>query len=311
MVSQPSYNPNGNRSNKGGRLRNRAIVDTFEPGSTMKAITLAAAMELGYISEKTTIDTDKGYLKVGKRRVTDPKRYGVLDPAGVLRKSSNVGSATIALKMPAKSYWQMLGRFGFGSEVGVDFPGEAQGRLIDHVNWADIDHANMAFGYGISVSALQLAQAYSIIAADGVRRPLSLLRVDQPVEGERVLSKTNAVKLRRMMEGVVSSEGTAPKAAVSGYRVAGKTGTVKKLGKNGYEDKKYRALFAGMAPATNPRLVTIVVFDEPRGKEYYGGHVAAPVFSEVMEHALRLLNVQPDSKESVEGLQMAAAGGAE
>jgi cell division protein FtsI (penicillin-binding protein 3) len=267
-------------------------------------------MELGYISEKTPIDTGKGFIKVGSNKVTDPKRYGVLDPAGVLRKSSNVGSATIAMKMPAKSYWQMLGRFGFGQEVKVDFPGEAQGRLIDFHRWAEIDHANLAFGYGISVSALQLAQAYSVIAADGVKRPLSLMKVREAPQGQRVLSKANAAKLRRMMEAVVSTEGTAPKAAVSGYRVAGKTGTVKKLGKKGYEEKKYRALFAGMAPATKPRLVTVVVFDEPRGKAYYGGLVAAPVFSEVMEHALRLLNVTPDSKESVDGLQMAAVAGA-
>ncbi|MEJ2321156.1 MAG: penicillin-binding protein 2, partial [Gammaproteobacteria bacterium] len=311
IVSQPSYNPNGSRSNRGGRLRNRAIVDTYEPGSTMKPVTLAIAMELGYISEKTTIDLTQGFIRVGNRRIKDPKRYGVIDPAGVLLKSSNAGSATIALKIPARSYWQMLGKFGFGEEVGVNFPGEAQGRLSDYVNWVEIDHANLAFGYGISVSALQLAQAYSIIAADGVKRPLSLLKVEAPVEGERVLSKATAVTLRRMMEGVVSSEGTAPKAAVSGYRVAGKTGTVKKFGKNGYADKKYRSLFAGMAPASNPRLVTIVLLDEPRGKHYYGGLVAAPVFSEVMEHALRLLNVKPDSKEAVEGLQMAAVGGAE
>ena len=310
MVSQPSFNPNGSRSNKGGRLRNRAIVDTFEPGSTMKPFTVATALELGYITEKTTIDLSKGFIKVGNRTVKDPKRYGVIDPAGILLKSSNAGSATIALKMPQEKYWQMLDRLGFGHEAGVQFPAEARGRLNHFANWATIDHANLAFGYGISASALQLAQAYSIIAADGIRRPVSLLKVSEPVEGERILSKQTTVKLRRMMEGVVTTEGTAPKAAVSGYRVAGKTGTVKKLGKNGYEDKKYRSLFAGMAPATNPRLVTVVVFDEPRGKEYYGGLVAGPVFSEVMEHALRLLNVKPDSKEAVDGLQMAAVAGA-
>ena len=310
MVSQPSYNPNGSRSNKGGRLRNRAIVDTFEPGSTMKPVTVATAMQLGYITEKTQIDLTTGFIKVGRRTVKDPKKYGVIDPATVLLKSSNAGSATIALKMPREEYWKMLDRFGFGHEVGVDFPAEARGRLNHHANWANIDHANLAFGYGISVSALQLAQAYSIIAADGIRRPVSLLKTSEPVEGERILSTETAQKLRRMMEGVTTSEGTAPKAAVSGYRVAGKTGTVKKLGKHGYEDKKYRSLFAGMAPATNPRLVTVVMFDEPRGKEYYGGLVAGPVFSEVMEHALRLLNVKPDSKEAVETLRMAAVAGA-
>jgi cell division protein FtsI (penicillin-binding protein 3) len=310
MVSQPSYNPNGSRNNKGGRLRNRAIVDTFEPGSTMKPVTVATAMELGYITEKTTIDLSQGFIKVGNRTVKDPKKYGVIDPAAVLLKSSNAGSASIALKMPREEYWQMLDRFGFGHELGVNFPAEARGRLNHHSKWANIDHANLAFGYGIAVSALQLAQAYSIIAADGVRRPVSLLKVSDPVEGERILSKETAIKLRRMMEGVVTTEGTAPQAAVSGYRVAGKTGTVKKLGKHGYEDKKYRSLFAGMAPASNPRLVTVVVFDEPRGKHYYGGLVAGPVFSEVMEHALRLLNVKPDSKEAVDGLQMAAVAGA-
>ncbi len=311
MVSQPSYNPNASRGNLGGKVRNRPIIDTFEPGSTMKPLTLAAAMELGYITESTKIDTGKGFIKIGRNKVSDPKRYGVLDPAGVLRRSSNVGSATIALKMPEKDHWKMLDRYGFGQQVMIDFPGEASGILRDYGLWRRIDQATLAFGYGLSVSTLQLAQAYSILAADGIRRPLSLLRVDKPVEGERVLSVETARSLRRMMEGVVSAQGTAPKAAVSGYRVAGKTGTVIKLGTQGYKDKKkkYRALFGGMAPATAPKLVMVIVFDEPRKNGFYGGQVAAPVFSEVMGHALRLLNVAPDKKHAKTELQVASAGG--
>ncbi|MEN8213014.1 MAG: penicillin-binding protein 2 [Pseudomonadota bacterium] len=309
MVSQPSYNPNANRSNLSGKARNRAIIDTFEPGSTMKPLTLAAAMELGYINENSKIDTGKGSLRIGRNKVSDPKRYGVLDPAGVLRKSSNVGSATIALKMPEKEHWTMLDRYGFGQPVMIDFPGEVSGLLRDYGLWRRIDQASLAYGYSLSVSTLQLAQAYAILAADGIKRPLSLLRVETPAEGERVLSVETSRALRRMMEGVVSTQGTAPKAAVSGYRVAGKTGTVKKLGKSGYEDRKYRALFAGMAPASSPRLVIVTVFDEPRKEGFYGGQVAAPVFAEVMGHALRLLNVAPDNKQRPQELQMASAGG--
>jgi cell division protein FtsI (penicillin-binding protein 3) len=310
MVSQPSYNPNASRSNLNGRARNRAVIDTFEPGSTMKPLTLAAAMELGYITENTKINTGKGVLWVGRNKVSDPKRYGVLDPAGVLRRSSNVGSATIALKMPVKDHWKMLDSYGFGQPVMIDFPGEASGLLRDYGLWQRIDQATLAFGYSISVSTLQLAQAYAILAADGIRRPLSLLRVDKAVEGERVLSVETARSLRKMMEGVVSAQGTAPKAAVSGYRVAGKTGTVIKLGAQGYKDKKkkYRALFAGMAPATDPKLVMVIVFDEPVKNGHYGGTVAAPVFSEVMGHALRLLNVAPDNKRPKSELQVASAG---
>lgn len=311
MVSQPSYNPNASRSNLDGRARNRAVIDTFEPGSTMKPLTLAAAMELGYITENTKVNTGKGALWIGRNKVSDPKRYGVLDPAGVLRRSSNVGSATIALKMPEKDHWKMLDNYGFGQPVMIDFPGEASGLLRDYGLWRRIDQATLAFGYSISVSTLQLAQAYSILAADGIRRALSLLRVDKPAEGERVLSVETAKSLRRMMEGVVSAQGTAPKAAVSGYRVAGKTGTVIKLGAQGYKDKKkkYRALFAGMAPATSPKLVMVIVFDEPQKNGHFGGTVAAPVFSEVMEHALRLLNVAPDNKQQKSKLQVASAGG--
>ena len=313
MVSQPSYNPNASHGNLGGKARNRPVIDTFEPGSTMKPLTLAAAMELGYITENTKIDTAKGFIRIGKNKVSDPKRYGVLDPAGVLRRSSNVGSATIALKMPEKDHWKMLDRYGFGQPVMIDFPGEASGLLRDYGLWRRIDQATLAFGYGLSVSTLQMAQAYAILAADGIRRPLSLLRVDKPVEGERVLSVETARSLRKMMEGVVSAQGTAPKAAVSGYRVAGKTGTVIKLGAHGYKDKKkkYRALFAGIAPASQPKLVMVVVFDEPRKNGFYGGQVAAPVFSEVMGHALRLLNVAPDNKHTNTELQVASAGGAQ
>jgi cell division protein FtsI (penicillin-binding protein 3) len=310
MVNQPSFNPNSNRSNLGGRLRNRAVVDTFEPGSTMKPITISSAMQLGIVNAKTRIKTTrKGLIKVGSDTIKDPNAYGELDLAGVLHKSSNVGAATIALQMKSEGYWRMLDSFGFGLATGVGFPGESSGHLPNYSRWAEIEKATLAFGYGLSVSALQLAQAYSVIAADGVKRPVTLLKSSQPLDQQRILNSEIARDVRRMMEAVVSTEGTAPLAAIAGYRVAGKTGTVKKVGKNGYTEKRYRALFAGIAPASNPRLVLVTVIEEPKGDVYYGGQVAAPVFAEVMGHALQLMNIAPDSDAPRPPLQLAATGG--
>ncbi|KHF26263.1 peptidoglycan D,D-transpeptidase FtsI family protein [Solemya velum gill symbiont] len=310
MVNQPSFNPNANRSNRGGRLRNRAVVDTFEPGSTMKPITVSSAMQLGVVDAKSRIKTTrKGLLKVGSNTIKDPKTYGELDLAGVLRKSSNVGAATIALQMKSEEYWRMLDSFGFGLSTGVGFPGESSGHLPNYSRWAEIEKATLAFGYGLSVSALQLAQAYSVIAADGIKRPVTLLKSSQPLDQQRILDHDIARDVREMMEAVVSTEGTAPLAAIAGYRVAGKTGTVKKVGKDGYTDKRYRALFAGIAPASNPRLVLVTVFEEPKGDVYYGGQVAGPVFADVMGHALQLMNIAPDSDVPRPPLHLTAMGG--
>jgi cell division protein FtsI (penicillin-binding protein 3) len=205
-----------------------------------------------------------------------------------------VGAAKVAMRMDKQDFWQVLDAFGFGHSVDSGFPAEASGQLIFWRNWSEIDQATLSFGYGISVTAAQLAQAYAVLANDGVRLPLSLLKLDQRPRGERVISDQTAVDVRHMLETVVQDGGTAPQAAVAGYRVAGKTGTVKKLGRNGYSDDRYLAVFAGMAPASDPRLVMVVMVNEPRGTEYYGGQVAGPVFARVMGEALRLMNIEPD-----------------
>jgi cell division protein FtsI (penicillin-binding protein 3) len=308
MVNQPSYNPNGSRSGLGGRVRNRALTDVFEPGSTMKPFTVSAALELGRFRSDTPVDTSPGVLRVGRNQVKDVRDYGLLDVAGVIRKSSNVGASKIALSLPPEGLWTTLQGFGFGELTAAAFPGEATGQLAPYQSWARFDQAALAFGYGISVTAVQLAQAYAVIAGDGLRRPVSLVRVDEPPAGERVLSAETARTVRGMLEAVVSAQGTAPAAAIAGYRVAGKTGTVKKAVSGGYADHRYRAVFAGMAPASEPRLVLVVLIDEPRAGKYYGGQVAAPVFSRIMAGALRLLNVTPDDRGAL-GAHLAGTPG--
>ncbi len=294
MVNQPGYNPNAPIERIDGRMRNRAVTDVFEPGSTMKPLTVAVGLDLGLIRENTRINTSPGYFKVGRDPVRDHEDLGVVDIETIIKKSSNVGAAKIALSLPREKFHDYLAALGFGKRTASGFPGEARGQLRPAANWARIDQATLSFGYGISVSALQLAQAYAVLANDGVQLPLTLLRRDEVPQGRRVFSSKTARAVRRMMESVVAEGGTATRAAVTGYRVAGKTGTAKKLGKEGYSGRKYIALFAGMAPASDPRLVVVVVINEPQGKEYYGGLVAAPVFSKVMGDALRLLNVAPD-----------------
>ncbi len=298
MVNQPSYNPNGSRDSRGGVLRNRALIDVFEPGSTMKPFAVTTAMELGQITPSTLIDTRPGTLQVGRAEVKDHHNYGVLDVAGVIRKSSNVGVSKIALELPQEALWKAYSRLGFGQASSASFPGESAGQLAPYRRWAKIDQATLSFGYGISVTPLQLAQAYSVLAADGVLYPVSLLRQEQPPEGRRVMSSATAVAMRRMLESVVSAEGTAPAAAVARYRVAGKTGTVKKSIAGGYAEDRYLAVFAGLAPASNPRLAMVVMLNEPSAGEFYGGQVAAPVFSRIMAGALRLLNIAPDALET-------------
>lgn len=294
MVNQPSFNPNGNRSNRSGRLRNRAVTDVYEPGSTMKPFTVAAALDAGVIRSDSVIDTAPGFFHLGAARVKDSKNLKAIDVATILRRSSNVGAAKIALSMNKKTLWQTMNRLGFGSTVGLGFPGEVGGQLNDYRRWAQIDQATLSFGYGISVTTLQLAQAYAALANDGVRIPITLLKRDQPEEGVRVFSAESAAAVRRMLETVTGVEGTAPQAAVAGYRIAGKTGTVKKFGRDGYSDDRYLSLFAGMAPARDPRVVMVVMLNEPRGEQFYGGQVAGPVFSTVMAETLRLMNVAPD-----------------
>jgi cell division protein FtsI (penicillin-binding protein 3) len=308
MVNQPSYNPNGDRSGVGGRLRNRAATDLFEPGSTMKPFTVAIAMDAGRIRADSRIDTSPGYFHVGQHRVKDHHNLGLIDIATLLRKSSNVGSAKIALELSAEMFWRGLSNLGFGQPTGAGFTGEAGGVLAAPKEWARIEQATISFGYGLSTTPLQLARAYAVLAADGLRRPVSLRKVDEPPAGQRVIRAETARAVRGMLESVATKEGTAPLAAVPRYRVAGKTGTVRKLGRHGYETDEYLALFAGMAPARNPRFALVVMISEPSAGKYYGGEVAAPVFSAVMEGALRLYNVPPDADPATD-IRLAQVGG--
>ena len=309
MVNQPSYNPNGDRSGTGGRLRNRAVTDLFEPGSTMKPFTVAIAMDAGRIRANTVIDTSPGYFSVGRHQVKDHHNLGAIDIATLLRKSSNVGSAKIALDLSPELFWRGLHNLGFGTPTAAGLPGEAGGQLAPPKDWARIEQATMSFGYGLSMTPLQLAQAYAVLAADGVRRPVSVLKVDEPPAGQQVLRADTARQVRNMLEGVATREGTAPRAAVPRYRVAGKTGTVRRLGASGYTKDSYIAVFAGLAPVGQPRFALVVTISEPSAGKYYGGEVAAPVFSAVMEGALRLLNVAPDADPATD-IRLAQAGGA-
>jgi cell division protein FtsI (penicillin-binding protein 3) len=303
MVNQPGYNPNSQRDGSIEHRRNRAVTDAMEPGSTIKPFVVAAALERGLIKPTTGIETRGGTLKVGRNTVRDVRNYGSLDVTGVITKSSNVGIVRIAQMMSYDDLWGLYDRLGFGHRTNVGVPGESRGVLRHHSTWRGFEHATHAFGYGLSVTALQLAQSYAVLAADGVKRPIRILKSDPSpsapaIEETRVLTAATARTVRAMMETVVSEEGTAQGAAVTGYRVAGKTGTAKKsAGRSGYGGGRYQAVFAGFAPAGAPRLVIVVMIDEPKGKGYYGGIVAAPVFQKVMEGALRLFNVPPDDPE--------------
>ncbi len=293
MVNQPSVNPNDRRALRSDALRNRAVTDLFEPGSTVKPFVVAAALAGGDYTVDTPVDTSPGTLRVGRKTVHDVRDYGLIDVARVIQKSSNVGIAKIALSLPRERVWEVYNDVGFGVATESGFPGEPDGRLPFFSEWTPLSQATLAFGYGLAVTPLQLAQAYAVLAADGVLRRPRFLHQPGPVEGRRVIDAAVAVRVRALLEGTVSPEGTAVKAAIPAYRVAGKTGTVRKSAAGGYREDAYLAWFAGMAPASRPRLVAVVVIDEPQGR-YYGGQVAAPVFSRVMAGALRLLDVPPD-----------------
>lgn len=293
MVNQPSYNPNNRSGLRGEYFRNRAVTDVFEPGSTLKPFTIAAALETGEFQPTTPIETDPGFFNVGQYKVRDVHNYGTLTVASVITKSSNVGAAKIALALEPQRLWQMLSAVGFGTQTNTGFPGEAPGRLTDFRHWREIEQATLAFGYGLSVNALQLARAYTALANGGTLTPVSFLKLDRAPPARRVISPATAQEIRAMLETVIRS-GTGRLAHIAGYRVAGKTGTVHKTTGRGYAEDRYLSLFAGMVPASNPRLVAVVVVDDPRNGEYFGGRVAAPVFSRVMQEALRLLNIPPD-----------------
>lgn len=300
MVNQPSYNPNNRATMNHTNLRNRAMTDVFEPGSTMKPLTVAAALESGKFTTRSQINTAPGYLRLGRNTIRDHRNYGTIDLATLISKSSNVGASKLALAMDAENVLSMFRNVGIGQDTGSGFPGERIGLLPYHSQWRDVEKATLSYGYGVSVTTLQLAQAYTAFANDGWVKPASLLRQEGSVQGQQVMSAETADSLLGMLEKVIQKGGTGTRAAIPFYRVAGKTGTVHKLSEGGYQDDKYLAVFAGLAPATNPRVVAVVVIDEPGGNEYYGGEVAAPVFSRVVAGALRLMDVSPDDVSSTE-----------
>ncbi|MGP1676524.1 MAG: peptidoglycan D,D-transpeptidase FtsI family protein [Burkholderiales bacterium] len=295
LANLPTYNPNNRSQLSGAQLRNRAITDTFEPGSTLKPFTVALAIERGTVTPASVIATAGGSMSIGRATIHDAHRFGDMTVAQVIQRSSNVGAAKIALGLPAQAMWSMFDQVGFGAAPRLGFPGEAAGKLRAYKSWRPIEQATMAYGHGISVSLLQLARAYTIFARDGALMPLSLLRVDTPPAGKQVISAATAHKVRDMLELAVQPGGTAPRARVMGYRVAGKTGTAHKEENGGYAENKYVSSFVGLAPASDPRLVIAVMLDEPSAGQYYGGVVAAPVFSAVMGGALRMLGVPPDA----------------
>jgi len=296
-VNQPTFNPNDRSQITPARFRNRAITDILEPGSTFKPLIVAAALESGRFSPHSRIDTNPGFIRVGNKTIEDKHNYGVMDPATILAKSSNVGAVQIAMKLDREMLWNTLSRFGAGRLTSSGYPGESAGMLPPFQGWRPIGQATMAYGYGLSMTPLQLAQAYAVLAGDGLSRPVSLVRVDKPPIARRVVGPETARNVVAMLETVVTSEGTGIKANVTGYRVAGKTGTARKVAAGGYAQDRHTAVFAGLVPATAPRLVIVVVVDEPKGGVYYGGDVAAPVFSAVAAGALRILAVPPDAAD--------------
>lgn len=306
LANQPSFNPNNRTEYRSSLYRNRAVTDVFEPGSSFKPFPIAAALETGRYEPWTPIDTSPGFIRVGGYTVQGERNYGVIDVTTVLTKSVNVGASKIALSLKPAQLWSVLARFGFGSVTGSGLPGETGGVLPHWQRWRDVTQATLAYGYGLSVTPLQLAQAYGILAADGISRPISFI-AGRNAPGEQVIQPSTARQMRAMLETVVGPNGTARAAAVNGYRVAGKTGTARKAVDGGYATDRHVAVFAGMAPVENPRLVIVVVINEPRNSEYYGGDVAAPVFSRVMAGGLRLLNVPPAAveEEKQPGLLMA------
>ncbi len=295
MVNQPAYNPNDPKQRRSAALRNRAVTDIFEPGSTMKPLTVSAALMSGKYTVNSEVDVSPGYIRIKGRTIRDHRNYKVLDLTGIIRKSSNVGVSKLALSLDEGSVRNMFYNVGLGRDTGTGFPGERSGQLPYVKEKQVVERATMSYGYGLSVTALQLAQSYLPLANGGILPPVSMIlgvAKDNPI---RVMPEDVAGSVLKMMETVTQKGGTGTRAAVPGYRVGGKTGTTHKVGNNGYLADQYMSVFAGIAPISNPRLVTVVVVDNPKGQEYYGGEVAAPVFSRSVAGALRLLNVAPDN----------------
>ncbi len=308
MVNQPAFNPNDRDQLAAGRYRNRAVTDIFEPGSSIKPFIVAAALASGRFHERSLIDTAPGFVKVGIKVIEDKHDLGAIDLATVLAKSSNVAMAKIALALDPQQIWTTLNALGFGQVTTSGYPGESAGLLSHHTHWRPIGVATLSYGYGLSVTPLQLAQAYATLGAGGVQRPVTFLRVDGEISGERVLDERVARELIHLLESVITPAGTGVRASLTGYRVAGKTGTAWKSTAGGYSTDKYTSVFAGVVPASEPRLAAVVMIDEPGGAKYYGGDVAAPVFAGVMSGALRLMAIAPDDLRRVPEATLAQAG---
>ena len=306
MVNSPSYNPNNRNTLQPHRLRNRAITDAYEPGSTVKPLAVIAGLEAGTIKPNDVIDTSPGWMRLGGRRVSDPRNRGELTITQILENSSNVGTAKIALDTGINNMLDTYAAVGFGNDTGVAMLGESFGVLQNRQRWSDFEIATLSYGYGMSATTLQLAQMYAIIGAEGVRRPLSIQRREAAPEGEQVISPQTARAVLGMLESVVAN-GSGSRAQVRGYRVAGKTGTSRKAVAGGYGDE-YVTLFAGIAPVSDPRIAVVVTINEPSGDEYYGSEVSAPVFAEIVGDALRVMNVPPDNLADTE-LKAAGFGG--
>jgi cell division protein FtsI (penicillin-binding protein 3) len=298
MANQPSFNPNDRSNLRPDSIRNRAVTDMMEPGSTVKPFTMLAALESGKFKPETVINTSPGYLKVSYKTFVDHRDYGVLDMAGILTKSSQVGTTKIALELNPDTTRELFERMGFGEGIGSGFPAETAGNLPAYRKWDPVTQATFAFGYGLSASSLQLARAYSILANNGARQEVSMTAIESAPETVQVVDAELVKSIRAMLETAAGDKGTGKRAMIDGYSVGGKTGTLHKVkATGGYDAHRYMSVFAGLSPVENPRLVTIVVIDEPREGDYFGGLVAAPVFSEVTGNALRLLQVTPDNMD--------------
>ncbi|MCW3149873.1 penicillin-binding transpeptidase domain-containing protein [Stutzerimonas stutzeri] len=309
MANQPTYNPNNRRNLQPAAMRNRAMIDVFEPGSTVKPFSIAAALGTGKYQPDSVVNTLPGWMRIGRYTIRDVSRGGMLTLTGILMKSSNVGISKIALDIGAEPVYAVMQQAGFGQDTGLGFPGERVGNLPNHRKWREAETASLAYGYGLSVTAVQLAHAYAVLGNEGVNVPLSLLRLDRKQEGVQVIDQKISGIVLQMLRAVVEEEGGGgARAQVPGYHVGGKSGTAKKIsGTGGYTKDAYRSFFAGVAPLSNPRIAAVVVVDEPSKGQYYGGLVAAPVFGKVMARALRLMNVAPDNLPPPTEVQTAEA----
>jgi cell division protein FtsI (penicillin-binding protein 3) len=308
MANQPSFNPNNRDDFKGGLTRNRAVTDMFEPGSSMKPFTMVAALMSGKYTPASVINTSPGTYRVAGYTIHDEQDFGRIDLTTIIEKSSNVGASKVALSLDPALMWRTLTGFGFGKSTGSGFPGEVGGALPDYRAWNPARQATISYGYGVAITALQLADAYATLADGGRHTPPSFLRLADAPAPQPVIPATVATELRSMLETVVSEEGTGKLAELTGYHVAGKTGTAHLAVNGGYSADQYISVFAGMAPASDPRLVTVVVINQPSRGEYFGGKVSAPVFAEVMRGALRLLNVTPDDLNDLAPAPVVAMG---